>query len=828
MSGNHGKFASAVNVEGINRPVRIAYFVPFCNSTRSHEIIDNVFAESYSRWGGNYTLIVPVKSNGFLIDKYSEWLNIYDPDYIYTFEHLTNKFKKEVHLSCNPIYFGTIDEIRTRENPKRVSFDLSHADQFVSSLSTVTCPEALHRGVGRRYKDGIPTILTHFPGILENTFIKNNFGLGLYLNKITYPIEGLYNTLCFTSGEAPKNHTTGTFEVETIIDLIGQLVEHKVVPASKLSTIEAKCPYNLENYKVSNSFNIFVGNSVLDRINYWASKHFSYDYFNNAVSLIIEQENFENEDFLKQLGRYLNAFNSCRRGNQTQVRLFSQSVEKNKLKDIATDIRQFSHGLVDVSGGYNSFVIPEESDFKYYSSREEEVLYKAFEKKNTFQLEYPYHFNYIPSRFHGVKKGDWVFEFNIERHNDHSIYSNIVDRWWPATRYNSLYPFTDNTGRITSANQFAVISKSNQDLRMIDSARRSKYLTVSLPEDYDYFSYLTYPLGVYRQDDCRNMFIKPIFDKIEISDKGQNLRGVVSMFDSLHVAYCCLCNDLWKNVIRHEKTTFSLKQLEGFLPSTRTEREIIAERYKLNYREIDKFLKYHILDNIEYFVGIDVIKQFYEWRCDFCGRINARTVDDLKRDNSCDICKENHTIPIDIEWTFQISQFVKESLDTRNGLSVLWALGYLQCYYTVFLTDKYGLHKNSFYYLPEVNLYHKSSGIEVRNEIDALCMIKGKYHAVEVKRNVYGFVFKDREIAKYIDIIKRLEPDVAVLMFESYSENPEDTDLTKNKLAEVIHKIEHCMERDLDVVTIIESELPSKLRFPDDFAMIGPRASYLR
>lgn len=65
-------------------------------------------------------------------------------------------------------------------------------------------------------------------------------------------------------------------------------------------------------------------------------------------------------------------------------------------------------------------------------------------------------------------------------------------------------------------------------------------------------------------------------------------------------------------------------------------------------------------------------------------------------------------------------------------------------------------------------------------------------------------------------------------MFESYSDNPEDKDSTKNQLAEVVRKIEHCMERELEVITIIESDVPRRLRFPDDFAMIGSRASALR
>ncbi len=73
-----------IEVKATNRPIKIAYLVPYEENATTHCILDAVFHESYTRWGGVHTLIIPTNSNSFLLEEYDKWLQFYDPDFIYT------------------------------------------------------------------------------------------------------------------------------------------------------------------------------------------------------------------------------------------------------------------------------------------------------------------------------------------------------------------------------------------------------------------------------------------------------------------------------------------------------------------------------------------------------------------------------------------------------------------------------------------------------------------------------------------------------------------------------------------------------------------------
>ena len=48
-----------IEAKAANRPVKIAYLVPFDNSPQTQMILDAIFFESYTRWAGMYTLVIP-------------------------------------------------------------------------------------------------------------------------------------------------------------------------------------------------------------------------------------------------------------------------------------------------------------------------------------------------------------------------------------------------------------------------------------------------------------------------------------------------------------------------------------------------------------------------------------------------------------------------------------------------------------------------------------------------------------------------------------------------------------------------------------------------
>lgn len=52
--GRPNLLSHAVDVETSNRPPRFVYLVPSEESDETHQILDAVFFESYTRWGGSH------------------------------------------------------------------------------------------------------------------------------------------------------------------------------------------------------------------------------------------------------------------------------------------------------------------------------------------------------------------------------------------------------------------------------------------------------------------------------------------------------------------------------------------------------------------------------------------------------------------------------------------------------------------------------------------------------------------------------------------------------------------------------------------------------
>ena len=94
-----------VEAKATNRPVKIAYLVPFDDAPPTHMNLDAVFFESYTRWAGAYTLIIPTKAQEFLDDRYGEWLKHYDPDFIYSYVDIEAAFIDYIDHLCCPIAF---------------------------------------------------------------------------------------------------------------------------------------------------------------------------------------------------------------------------------------------------------------------------------------------------------------------------------------------------------------------------------------------------------------------------------------------------------------------------------------------------------------------------------------------------------------------------------------------------------------------------------------------------------------------------------------------------------------------------------------------------
>ena len=187
----------------------------------------------------------------------------------------------------------------------------------------------------------------------------------------------------------------------------------------------------------------------------------------------------------------------------------------------------------------------------------------------------------------------------------------------------------------------------------------------------------------------------------------------------------------------------------------------------------------------------------------------------MKIQNSCDICSREYFAPIDLEWTYQLNDFVYRSLIKHNGLTVLWALGFLQ--------DRFS--RRSFWYLPEVDLYEIDDDPDKKNEMDILCVLDGKFYAVEVKHSVSLLINKPGEVDNFVKEINLIQPDVAMLAFESYCDPKENVEDMKASSTEVFDNIQKRIGSYIELKTIIAYDVRGFNDHPADLGWFGRRAN---
>jgi hypothetical protein len=83
------------------RPIRVAFLVD--ENEHWAVMLDAIFADCYSRWGGRFNLIVPCE-NGAPRPAYLPWLEAYDPDILYSYVDLSDAVIADLHERFSPSF----------------------------------------------------------------------------------------------------------------------------------------------------------------------------------------------------------------------------------------------------------------------------------------------------------------------------------------------------------------------------------------------------------------------------------------------------------------------------------------------------------------------------------------------------------------------------------------------------------------------------------------------------------------------------------------------------------------------------------------------------
>lgn len=814
-----------VEAKATNRPVKIAYLVPFDNAPHTHMNLDAVFFESYTRWAGAYTLVIPMEPRRFVADGYGEWLKYYDPDFIYSYVDLDAAFVDELDHLCCPIAFLK-HEIRNEKNrPVDWRAFLPRWDHYirpVSSITTVQSPAGFRQSpLEERPRE--PTVFTQYGMEPANRFLADNFGTGFSLHSVTHAVPGFLKTLCLVPAGLPSNVVAGTERCFSTVEALRAISDHKVTPIAHLAMVHSAGMPRPEPMAWAFAFRLFIGSTPLDRIHFWNCRHLGSSWSDTSNALMLEPSFFDDDELVAQLGQYLNKNNFMSHGNGPyRAEIHSSSLEEDALNGIRDKLQPRTWNSISVSKTFNAPVIPSQRGVaaRVHVKGTDTSTIRLTEDCSNVMASEPAHFIYVPPQLKGLAAGQWVVELSIQRHNNLSRFANVVDTWSLPRRRKISRAFTERLAKPTLSGRLALVPATEGIPFSGRAIQAPSSYEIHLPSDEIFFRHLALEFSRYPADDLRQAIPKTGYVDLAVSDKGQNLRGVISLFDHLSTAFGILTNKFWRSVlgaVKEDSTRplmLDLNKLDSLIPD---DREAIARlTQQLRFDDIGttkRYLRDSLRDTLEHLVRIHVFYQVAHWRCRYCGRLNSRSFDNMKIRNECDICATEYLAPIDIEWKYELNDFVYRSLRKHSGLPVLWALGFLQ--------DR--MNTGSFWYLPEVNLYERDDDPERKNEIDILCMLDGAFYAVEAKRSASAFLGKPGAVDKFVKIIGLLRPDVALLAFERYCVEGEDVEGVKGRLAEVANVISERIGERTKLETLVAQDLRDFDDFPADLGWYGRR-----
>lgn len=792
-----------IGVTAYNRPIKIAYIIPVEESANTHWIIDAIFHESYTRWAGARTVIIPSTAEKFLHQEYEPWLQAYDADIVYSYIDLTKPLIEKISKLCCPMALIR-HQIRNQSGEAERWRDyLPDFGRLV--LSPVPSITTLF---SRKRNGGLPTLLVENQepkselSDADKRMLADNFGSSASTMQSTYSIPELYEV----------------HEPFSVISAFNELGGGKVTTFADLAVRHSAACKVAQLFDAGETIYLFVGETCEDRINFWNARNLMPE-MPGVNAFLISKSWINNETFLRALCNSW-AFKNAKRISLKSLSLMQQ--ELNQIKNL------FGHGTI-VEKDFNKHVLPSADSFRNLggSAFADNTSFVVTKDHNELIASEPEHFIYLPTITNGsnIRKGQWAIELAIDRQNNLSRFYRETDKWELPRRWEVARCFTGTfNSKVSRNNLLAVIPQQDSQPFLGNLLKPKLRYTLNLPDDGTVFRELIckYHLRHCPEDDLRyNQSIESYKD-IKISDKGQNLRGVISMFEDLNHAYKTLTSKFWREILEKvsnrvmgaaegKKSRMTCEQMIAPLTANAEYKELINKSQKLNSsKKAKEFIENNFKNALELLVKQKIFYQVYECRCKYCGYQNVVSIDELKKENECSICKTKFYSPVDLEWTFKLNDFVSNSVMRHSGLTTLWTIGFLHENPYIFTKNGQPL-RTCFYYLPEVDLFLDDQNKQ-RKEIDVLCVVGGKFCAGEAKLSVSQFIIKESgeintfKVDEFVDKINLIKPDIAILSFLTLSaEKSSDPKITKEKITEIESLIRGRIG-DIELHTLIAEE----------------------
>ncbi len=437
------------------RPIRVAFLVDQHEHWRA--MLEAIFADSYGRWGGRFSLIVPCE-NGVIRPAYLSWLRAYDADIVYSYVSLPDREVERLHEQFGPAFLVQ-HSLQHRQDRDRQAF---RPHLPVVPLSVLSVTAVLTRGNAISAPGPIALVDTQL-GTPPSLFLQENFGCyGQSLSPwpIAPDMVGLLSPTIFVPQaiqDDPRIMPKALGEVvATEQELIDRISRTGLRGLAQLSAcLTPRIEFSEMSW--SRTVNFVVGDSFADRIAFWNGAHHLPAWIDgNVVTLKVSQDDLNNAARFAAIAAIIkNRINVPLGGaaSQSQIMVRSASHSVEELRAVAARLQAEDRFNIYAPERMDSVDAPVPTEAGLWHARHHVMPGAPFQTSDWRELTItettfrppvllPRHIRDTPQMPGSTKVGLWNVDIDIERNVDHSWYDNIQHRWRLPRRLRMAGAFT--------------------------------------------------------------------------------------------------------------------------------------------------------------------------------------------------------------------------------------------------------------------------------------------------------------------------------------------------------------------------------------------------
>lgn len=349
------------------RPIRVAFLIE--PGEHADLILDGIFADCYSRWGGRFSLIAPCAA-GRIVADYWPWLEAFDPDIVYSYVELAGDAVLEIHERLVPSDY-ILHRLESNSRLDLPAFRPQYRFTALSSLSTMfrlsrhsPLPDGPKIKVIDSWHTERPT-----------RFLTDNLGTyhtsaatGIYPNDarstaglLTVVSEEYFQDLKYG---VPRDLDRVASEAEAFTEFVCK----RATGISLLSSLYAT-RLEIRDSRWSSAFNLVIGESFEDRLLFWNARLLIPAWLDSDLCCFrLTLDQLKDEDWVSQLAQLLNSRNHVNSGagGQSQLQVRSASHSADELAEVLSTLRGAKVWSVSGTGDVvpGGHVIPSEDSLR--------------------------------------------------------------------------------------------------------------------------------------------------------------------------------------------------------------------------------------------------------------------------------------------------------------------------------------------------------------------------------------------------------------------------------------------------------------------------------